>query len=56
MLKRWIGPALLTLAAMGLFQWFAVPILSDLRDDWGYLHDARQGAIQRLMQQQRQKE
>lgn len=44
--KRWLGPSLLAVLVMAAFQWFAVPVLADLRADWAFLHFAREQAMQ----------
>ena len=56
LLLRWVGPSAVVLVVLVLYTWLIGPTLSDLRDDWAFLHAARIQAIQQqLRQQQSQK-
>ena len=45
-------PYLAGIVLLTLYQWFVAPMVADLRDDWRFLHAARQNAIQQMRQQQ----
>lgn len=45
LIKRWIGPGLVAILIMLLYQLLVAPSVKDIIDDWNFLHVARQNAI-----------
>ncbi len=54
-LKYWIGPALITLLVLILYQLIISPFIGDMMADWAFLHGARQQAIIQAQQAQEKK-